>query len=97
MVILEITLPHAQAHRGVHTHAHARTLAQGSRASQTHSSPGVRLTNWKVPRTALSRRHAGGTSALEEAAPGAPSRDPAPPRPAGSHRRGPAARARGGA
>lgn len=89
MVILEITLPHAQAHRGVHTHAHARTLA--------HSSPGVRLTNWKVPRTALSRRHAGGTSALEEAALGAPSRDTAPPPPAGSRRTGPAARARGGA
>lgn len=93
MVILEITLPHAQALGGVHTHAHA----QGSQASQPHSSPGVRLTNWEVPRTALSRRHAGGMSALEEAARGAPSRATAPPRPEGSHHKAPAARARGGA
>lgn len=34
MVIPKITLPHAQVHTGVPTHAHARTHAQGSRTSQ---------------------------------------------------------------
>lgn len=56
MMILKITLPHAQVYTGVHTHAHARAHAQRSRASQPAAAlVGVQLTNWKVPSPLRSR------------------------------------------